>query len=147
MRGHARLGQPAGADADEAREIVGRAQVDEAAVDLRLAVEHRAHGLASERRRHLSVERTPVAAEGAEPGDLERSVRGREVGGRLGERSVLHHEPAGEHRGDRRRAGDDADRHQHEPLPARAEPRPREPEGKEDAPQRDHAAALRRRLR
>src|SRR5439155_22252340 len=88
MCGHARLGQPAGTEANETREIVRGAQVDETAVDLRLAVEHGAHRLASERRRHLPVEGTPVAAEGAEPGDLERAVGRREPGSRLGERSV-----------------------------------------------------------
>jgi hypothetical protein len=147
VRRDARARQPPGAEAHEPREVVRGAQVDEPAVDLRLAVEHRPHRLAAECGGDLAVERAPRAAERSEPRDLERAVGGRESRRCLSERSVLHDEASGEDCGERGRAGDDAHGHEHETLAAGAEPRAGEPEREQDAPQRDHAAAPFRRDR
>ena len=94
VRRDARVRQPSGAQPHEWAETVGRAKVDQPAADLRLAVEHRVHRIAAEHRRHLTVERAPVAGERAEPRDLQRAVGRRKLRSRLRECAVLHHEPA-----------------------------------------------------
>ena len=60
-------------------------------------------------------------------------------GGRLFERPVLHHEPAGEHGCEHGRARDDAERDEREPLSARRQP------GGHEAQREGEAAKLRHR--
>ena len=142
VRRHAAARQAAGEEVDVAAEPVRGPQIDEAAVDLRLAIEHRPRWLAArtrdERGRDGSVERAPRPAEGTEPRHLERAVGRRKGGRRLGERPVLDDEPPAEHRCDRRRAGDDPDRDEREALAPGAEPRPGQPERKGKPPQAVH---------
>ena len=106
VRRHAAARQAAGEEVDVAAEPVRGPQIDEAAVDLRLAIEHRPRGLAArtrdERGRDGSVERAPRPPEGTEPRHLERPVGRRKGSRRLGHRPVLDDEPPAEHRCDRR---------------------------------------------
>ena len=74
--------------------------------------------------------REPV--DGAAPHDLHLAVARIELRGRVRERAVLHHEAPGEHGGEHGRAGDDADRDEHEPLAARPEACADEPKRERD---------------
>ena len=125
MRGTARGGEPPGDEPDPAPEVVGRAEVDEPLLDRRFAEEHRRDGLLAGALPHARRDEAVEPRErvlGAAPGDRDLAIGGRKPRRRLRERPVLHDEPAGEDGREHRRAGDDADRDEDEPVAARREP-------------------------
>ena len=135
MRRHAGSRQPAREQLHVAPEVVRRPQVDEPPLDRGLPEEHRRRRLLSrdgaDPRRDRRVEvREPV--DRAAPDDLNLTVVGGELGGGERQGSILHHEPPREDGREHRCSCDDADRHEHEPLAAGAEPRPHEPQRETD---------------
>ena len=136
MRRHADRRQPPGDEAHIAAEVVGRAQVDEPALNRRFAEQHRGDRPAPrdllDDGCNLRVERSEVVHRAA-PGDLYLAVARCELRGCEGERAILHHEPAPEHGGEHCRARDDPDSDQDEPLAAARQAGRDESEGEDGA--------------
>ena len=139
MGRHAHRGEPSRDEVHPAPQVVGGAQVDEAALDRRFAEEHRRSRPVARQgadgRDHELVEPDEVVG-GAAPGHLHLAVAGRELSGRLRERAVLHHEPPGEHCREHRGARDHTERDECKPVSAATQPGGDEPQGIGDATQK-----------
>src|SRR5206468_63943 len=77
----------------------------------------------------------------AAPRHLYDAIARRELGGRLGERPVLHHEPPCEHGRQHGGARDDADSDQQRPFAACPESRRNEAKREHEAAERRHVTA------
>jgi hypothetical protein len=138
VRRNADFRQPARDEVDPAPQVVRCAQVDEAALDRRLAEEHRRGGTVArqraDRRDDEPVQAHEVVGRAA-PGDLHLTVAGGELRGRLSKCAILHHEPAGEHGCEHRSARDHAERNERKPAAAAAQAGGDEPQRIRDATQ------------
>ena len=127
VRRHAARGQAPGDELDPAVQVVGCADVHEAALNRRFAEEHRRNRLLARECPHLRSDLRVELREGchrAAPHDLHRAVARLQLPHCQLERAILHDEPPGEHRGEHCCSGDDPERDEHEPFAAGAEPGP-----------------------